>query len=82
VFLSRKNKLCLKRVILEKQLFVCHNCDSKTFVIEDAFWPSKSTPRTLWVQVNCAESECGAGGSVNLSVADAKRCGFGDPDIG
>ena len=80
MFLSRKKKLCLKRVILEKQLFVCHNCDSKTFVIEDAFWTSKTTPRTLEVQVNCAE--CDAGASIELSVEDAKRCGVSDPDVG
>lgn len=83
VHASWDQKRCLEKLINERELFVCHICSSKTFIVKDAFWASKATPRTLWVQGNCAEeSECGAGGSVNLSVADAKRCGFGDPDIG
>jgi len=72
---------CLEQLINEREQFVCHICPSKTFAVEDAFWPSKHpTTRTLLVQGNCAE--CGVGGSFDLSVEDAKRCGFSDPDKG
>jgi hypothetical protein len=47
----------LEQLITEREQFVCRNCLSKTFVVEDAFWPSKDTPRTLLVQGNCVE--CG-----------------------
>jgi hypothetical protein len=77
---SWDQKRRLERLINEKEMFVCHNCSSEVFVIYDAFWASKATPRKLTVQGNCAK--CDAGASIWLSVEDAKHCGFGDPDVG
>ena len=68
----------VEQLVNEKQMYDCHMCPSKTFAIYDAFWPSKTTPRTLEVQGNCAECEVGA--LLTLSVEDAERCGFIDPD--
>jgi hypothetical protein len=75
---SWDQKHLTERLVHEKDLFACHLCGSKSFVIYDAFWPSKTNPRTLEVQGNCAE--CDAGALIALSVKDAKRCGFIDPD--
>jgi hypothetical protein len=73
---------CLKQLINERELFVCHICSSKTFIVEDAFWASKGTPSTpLWVKGRCAECDQDSP-FIILSVEDAKRCGFSDPDIG
>jgi hypothetical protein len=77
---SWDQKRCLEQLINEREQFVCDNCHSKTFVVEDAFWSSRATPPTLWVQGNC--DECDKGHQFIHSVEDAKRCGFGDPDIG
>jgi hypothetical protein len=80
MYASWDQKRRLQRLIREKEMFVCHNCSSQTFVVYDAFWASKTTPCKLEVQGNCAECEGGA--SIWLSVEDAKRCGFTDPDVG
>jgi hypothetical protein len=71
---------CLQQLINEREQFACDNCHSKTFDVEDAFWLSKPTPRTLLVQANC--DECDKGHQFILPVEDAKRCGFSDPDEG
>jgi hypothetical protein len=79
MYASIDHKRRTERLVHEKDLFVCHtDCNSENFVIYGAFWPLKMTPRMLEVQSNCAE--CDAGASIELSVEDAKRCGFSDPD--
>jgi hypothetical protein len=40
VSLRRKEALPSTGDIKEKKLFSCHLCDSRAFVIEDAFWPT------------------------------------------
>jgi hypothetical protein len=78
MFVSEERKRCLGQVIQEKKLFACHLCNSKTFVIEDAFWPMMAPPHVLNVNLNCAD--CGAGATIPLSSEDARRCGFSDPE--
>ena len=73
---------CIEQLINQREQFVCRNCHSITFIVEDAFWATKGTPRTpLWVEGSCAECDMDSPYIV-LSVEDAKRCGFSDPDEG
>ena len=57
--------------------FACHNCGSGSFIIKSAQW---STTNSLALDVDLSCANCGTGATVPLTLQEARRCGFGDPD--
>ena len=55
----------------------CDDCGSTAFIINGARW-SPANPPVLEVASNCAN--CGTGDTTPLSLQEARRCGFDDPD--
>jgi hypothetical protein len=78
MYVSAQRAWCLRQLILQKE-FACHNCGSGSFIIKGAQWPLISPP-ALEVDLTCAN--CGAVATVALSLEEARRCGFDDPNEG
>ena len=76
MYVSGERAGCLRRVILGRE-FACNNCGSGSFIIKSAQW-SMTSPPALDVASNCAN--CGTGATTQLSLQEARRCGFDDPD--
>ena len=66
----------MRQVILQKR-FACHSCSSASFIIRNARW-STMDPPTLEVGLRCAN--CGTTDTVSLSLVEARRCGFDEPN--
>jgi hypothetical protein len=73
---SGERAWCLRRVILQKE-FACHNCLSGSFIIKSAQW-SVTSPPALDVDLSCAN--CSTGATVPLTLQEARRCGFDEPN--
>jgi hypothetical protein len=69
---------CVRRVMLGRG-FACDNCGSVSFIVKGARW-STTSPPTLQVASSCAS--CGTGATIQLSLEEARRCGFDDPKQG
>jgi hypothetical protein len=78
MYVSGQQASCLRQLILQKE-FACHNCDSVSFIIRGARWSTTGSP-ALDVDLRCAS--CGTSDTVSLSLQEARRCGFDDPDEG
>jgi hypothetical protein len=78
MYVSGERASCLRQLILQKE-FACHNCGSGSFIIKGVQWPMRSPP-ALDVEMNCAN--CGAVATIALSLEEARRCGFDDPNEG
>ena len=78
MYVSGERAWCLRQLILQKE-FACHNCGSGSFIIKGVQWPMVSPP-ALDVDMNCAN--CGTGATIPLSLEEARRCGFDDPNEG
>jgi uncharacterized Zn finger protein len=78
MYVSGERASCLRQLILAKE-FACHNCGSGSFIIKGVQWTMTSPP-TLDVDLNCAN--CGAVTTIPLSLEEARRCGFDDPNEG
>jgi hypothetical protein len=76
MYVSGERAGCLRRVILGRE-FACNNCGSGSFIIKSAQW-SLTSPPALDVASKCAN--CGTGATTQLSLQEARRCGFDDPD--
>ena len=76
MYASGERAWCLLRVILQKE-FACHNCGSGSFIIKSAQW-SMANPPALDVDLSCAT--CGTGATVPLTLQEARRCGFDEPN--
>jgi hypothetical protein len=76
MYVSGERAWCLPRVILDRG-FACNECGSESFIIKSAQWSMTSSP-TLDVASNCAN--CGTGATTQLSLQEARRCGFDDLD--
>ena len=63
-------------MILQKE-FACHNCGSGSFIIKSAKW-SMTSSLALDVDLSCAN--CGTGATVPLTLEEARRCGFDEPN--
>jgi hypothetical protein len=58
--------------------FACADCGTVgTFIIKGAWW-SATSPPALEVASSCAN--CGTGATTPVSLQEARRCGFDDPD--
>ena len=55
----------------------CQSCGSESFIISGAHWFTKGSP-ALEVDLRCAS--CGARVTGSLSLEEARRCGFDDPN--
>ena len=75
---SGERAQCLRQVILHKR-FACHTCGSAFFIIRDARWSQVESP-ALEVDLRC--TNCGTTDTVPLSLVEAKRCGFDEPNQG
>jgi DNA-directed RNA polymerase subunit RPC12/RpoP len=67
---------CLRRVTMQKG-HACPNCGSGAFIVRGAQWATTSPP-ALEVDVRCAN--CGTEATVSLSLQEARRCGFDEPN--
>jgi RNase P subunit RPR2 len=73
---SGERAWCLRQLILQKE-FACRNCGSGSFIIKGAQWRMVSPP-ALDVGLNCAN--CGTGNTIPLTLEEARRSGFEDPN--
>jgi uncharacterized Zn finger protein len=73
---SGERAWCLRQLILAKE-FTCHNCGSGSFIIRGGQW-SMTSPPALDVDLRCAK--CGTVATIALSLEEARRCGFDDPN--
>jgi hypothetical protein len=73
---SGERAWCLRQAILQKG-FACRNCGSVSLIIKGARWSKTGSP-ALDVDLRCAN--CGTGATTPLSLKEARRCGFDDPD--
>jgi hypothetical protein len=77
MYLSGERAGCVHQLILEREV-ACDNCGSSgSFIIKSARWSTMSPP-TLDVASSCAN--CGTGATIPLSLEEARRCGFEDPN--
>jgi hypothetical protein len=77
VCVSGERAWCLRRVILGEG-DCCNECGSSGFfIIESAQWTMTSPPR---LEVASKRVNCGTGATTSLSLQEAGRCGFDDPD--
>jgi uncharacterized Zn finger protein len=76
MYVSGERASCLRQLILQKE-FACHNCGSGSFIIRGVQW-SMSSPPALDVDLRCAN--CGTVATIALSLEEARRCGFDDPN--
>ena len=76
MYVSGERAWCLRRLILGRGV-ACNNCGSGSFIIKSAQWSMRSPP-TLDVASNCAN--CGTGATAQLSLQEARRFGFDDPN--
>ena len=76
MYVSGERAWCLRRLIVGRGV-ACDNCGSGSFIIKSARW-SMTSPPTLDVASNCAN--CGTGATIPLSLEEARRCGFEDPN--
>jgi hypothetical protein len=76
MYVSGERAWCLRRLILGRGV-ACNECGSESFIIQSAQW-SMTSPPTLDVASTCANR--GTGATAPLSLQEARRCGFDDPD--
>jgi hypothetical protein len=67
---------CVRRVMLGRG-FACDNCGSVSFIVKGARWPATGPP-ALEVAWSCAN--CTMVSTTPVSLQEAGRCGFDDPD--
>jgi hypothetical protein len=77
MYLSGERAWCVRQLMLEREV-ACNKCGSSgSFIIKSAQW-SMMSPSALDVDLNCAD--CGTGATTPLSLEEARRCGFDDPN--
>jgi len=77
MYASGEQAWCVRQLILEREV-ACNNCGSSwSFIIKSAQW-SMMNPSALDVHLNCAN--CGTEATIPLSLEEARRCGFDDPN--
>ena len=76
MYVSGERAWSLRQLILQKEL-ACRNCGSGSFIIKGVQWRMINPP-ALDVDLNCAS--CGTGDTISLSLEEARRCGFEDPN--
>jgi DNA-directed RNA polymerase subunit RPC12/RpoP len=76
MYVSGERAWCLRRLILGRGA-ACNDCGSGTFIIKSAQWSMMSPPE-LEVASKCGN--CGTGVTTPLSLQEARRCGFDDPN--
>ena len=76
MYVSGERAWCLRRLILGRGV-ACNDCGSGSFIIKSAQW-SMTSPPALDVASKCAN--CGTGATTPLSLQEARRCGFDDPN--
>jgi hypothetical protein len=76
MYVSGERAWCVRQLIVGE--VACNNCGSSgSFIIKSAQW-SMMSPSALDVDLNCAN--CGTGATIPLSLEEARRCGFDDPN--
>ena len=75
MYASGERAWCLRRVILQME-FACHNCGSGSFIMCTQW--SMTSSLALDVDLSCAN--CGTGATVPLTLEEARRCGFDEPN--
>jgi uncharacterized Zn finger protein len=73
---SAERAWCLRRGTLGGGV-TCDNCSSGSFIIKSAQW-STTSPPTLGVASSCAN--CGTEATTPVSLEEARRFGFDNPD--
>ena len=76
MYVSGERAWCLHQLIMGRGVS-CNDCGSGSFIIKSAQWSMTSPPR-LDVASNCGI--CGTGATTPLSLQEARRCGFDDPN--
>jgi hypothetical protein len=76
MYVSGERAWCLRQLILGRGVS-SNNCSCGCFIIKSAQWSMRSPP-TLDVASKIAN--CGTGATTQLSLQEARRCGFDDPD--
>jgi hypothetical protein len=76
MYVSGERAWCLRRLIMGRGV-ACNDCGSRSFIIKSAQW-SMTSPPELEVASNCAN--CGTGVTTPLSLQEARRCDFDDPN--
>ena len=79
MYVSGEQAGCVRQLMLDRGV-ACHNCGSSgAFIVKSARWSTMSPP-TLDIASSCAN--CGTEARIPLSLEEARRCGFDDPDYG
>ena len=76
MYVSGERAWRLRRLILGRGV-ACNECGSGAFIIKSAQW-SMTSPPELEVASKCAN--CDTGVRTPLSLQEARRCGFDDPN--
>jgi hypothetical protein len=77
MYISGERAWCLRRVILGRGVCCNESGSSGSLIIKRAQW-SMTSPPALEVASNCGN--CGTEATTALSLQEARRCGFDDPD--